>query len=178
VNFMGKYQLFVCKVCGDPYLGTDAPSMCPFCGAHSENVVPANTWEPLWGKPVQDVSTANLEVALKLEVGAVNFYKNVMDASDDVGVKKLFKAIMKAEREHASTIVKLMDTKMPDLKSWETEADKARDTLEENLLETRRREENAVSVYDKAALNSEDEHVKYFFREISKVEADHILLTE
>ena len=175
---MGKYQLFVCKVCGDPYLGTDAPSKCPFCGADEGNIVVAKDWSPLWGKPIQEISKKNLEVALKLEVGAVNFYQNVMEASSDVEVQKLFKAIMKAEREHASTIAKLMDIKLPDMKSWETEADKARSTLEENMAETRKREENAVAVYNKAAESSEDEHVKYFFREISKVEADHILLTE
>lgn len=175
---MGKYQLFVCKVCGDPYLGTAAPSKCPFCGAYEENLVVAKDWKPLWGRPIQETSKKNLEVALKLEVGAVNFYQNVLEASDDIEVKKLFKAVMKAEREHASTIVKLMDIKMPDMHSWETEEDKARATLVENLAETKKREENAVAVYDKFAETSEDEHVRYFFREISKVEADHILLTE
>jgi len=175
---MGKYQLFVCKVCGDPYLGTDAPSRCPFCGAHSENVVVAEDWEPLWGKPIQGLSRKNLENALELEVGAVNFYRNVSEAAVDTWAQKMFKALMKAEREHASTIVKLMKVEMPDIPALEKEGDKARGSIEENLTETRKREENAVTAYNMSAAQSEDEHVKYFFRELSKVEADHILLTE
>ncbi len=175
---MGKYQLFVCKVCGDPYLGTGAPSRCPFCGAHEENVVPMDEWGPVWGKPISDISRKHLEEALQLEVGATNFYNNVSKASDEVWVQKMFKAIMKAEREHASAIVKILGVAMPNIEELALEEDKARETIEENLAETRRREENTIEAYKMAAAESTDEPVKYFFRELIKVEADHLLLTE
>lgn len=175
---MGKYQLFVCKVCGDPYLGTGAPSRCPFCGAHEENVVPMDEWGPVWGKPISDISKKHLEEALQLEVGATNFYRNVSKFSKDVWAQKMFKALMKAEKEHAEAIVKILGADMPNIEEMELEEDKARETIEENLAETRKREENAVEAYKMAAAESDDEPVKYFFRELVKIESDHILLTE
>ncbi len=175
---MGKYQLFICKVCGDPYLGIDAPSRCPFCGAYKVNVVPVEEWGPLWGKPIDEVSRKHLQEALQLEVGAVNFYRNVSKNAKDVWAQKMFKALMKAEREHAEVIVKLMGAEMPDIEGLETDKDKARESIEENLAEFHRREAGAVEAYRMAASEVNDGHVKYFFEELAKIEAEHLLLSK
>ena len=175
---MEKYELFVCKICGDPYLGTGAPSRCPFCGAYEENVVPVEQWGPVWGKPISEISRKHLEEALQLEIGATNFYRNVSKASEDVWAQKMFKAVMKSEREHASAIVKILGVEMPDIEKLDREEDKTRGSIEENLAEFRKREEDAVEAYKMSAEESTDEPVKYFFRELVKIESDHILLTE
>ncbi|MBD3398347.1 ferritin [Candidatus Micrarchaeota archaeon] len=175
---MGKYQLFVCKICGDPYLGTDAPSRCPFCGAYEENIVPAEEWEPLWGKPIGEKSRKHLEAALQIEVSNTNFYRNASEASKDVWAQKEFKALMKIEAEHAETIVKLLGAEMPDFKELELEEDRARESIEANLAESHRRETRAINAYKMAMEDSEDEHVKYLFGELIKIESDHLSLSE
>lgn len=175
---MGKYQLFICKICGDPYLGDDAPSKCPFCGAYEKNIVPAEEWEPLWGKPLSDSSRKHLEEALQIEVSNTNFYKNASAESKDVWAQKMFKALMKVEREHASTIVKLLGAEKPNFEELEIEEDKGKGSIEENLAESHRRETRAVAAYRMAAADSEDEHVKYLFTELIKIESDHLSLSE
>ena len=175
---MGKYQLFICKVCGDPYMGTDAPSRCPFCGAYHENIVPAEEWEPLWGKPLGEKSRKHLEEALQLEVSNTNFYRNASKTSRDVWAQKEFKALMKIEKEHAETIVKLLGAEMPDIEGMELEEDRARDSVEGNLAESHRRETRAINAYRMAMGDVEDDFVKFFFGELVKVETDHLSLSE
>ncbi|MFX1313583.1 MAG: rubredoxin-like domain-containing protein, partial [Promethearchaeota archaeon] len=29
-------NVFVCKICGEAYIGEKAPSRCPFCGAYKK----------------------------------------------------------------------------------------------------------------------------------------------
>jgi rubrerythrin len=175
---MGKYQLFICKICGDPYLGTDAPSRCPFCGAYEENLVPAEKWEPLWGKPIGEKSMKHLEEALQIEVSNTNFYKNASAGSTDVWAQKEFRALMKIEKEHAGTIVKLLGADKPDYDELELEEDKDRGSIEGNLAESHRRETRAINAYKMAMADSEDEHIKYFFGELMKIESDHLSLSE
>ena len=52
-------KLFRCRICGDPYLGSEPPSFCPFCGAPQRYMVPAAdyvdrndvpNWRPLPGQ--------------------------------------------------------------------------------------------------------------------------------
>ncbi len=175
---MGKYQLFICKICGDPYLGTDAPSRCPFCGAHSENMVPGENWKALWGKPIGEKSKKHLEEALQIEVSNTNFYRNVSKNSEEKMFQKEFRALMKIEKEHAEIMVKLLGAEMPDFEEMELEEDKSRATLEENLAESHKRETRAINAYKMMAVESENEEIKYFFRELIKIESDHLSLSE
>ena len=43
---MSKIKVFRCKICGDPYLGDEAPTQCPFCGASIQFFVDAQDWNP------------------------------------------------------------------------------------------------------------------------------------
>lgn len=175
---MGKYQQFICKICGEPYLGTGAPSRCPYCGAYGEKLVPAEEWKPLWGKSVDEVSRKHLDMALMLEVGNTNFYRNASKASKEAWAQKMFKALMKIEKEHAEVIVKLLGAQMPDFEKLEKEEDKAKEGIEENLAESHRRETRAINAYKAAAAEVTDAHVKELFSELIRVESDHLSLSE
>ena len=63
------FQLFRCRICGDPYLGSEPPSFCPFCGAPQKYLVPAEEYVDRNDVPnLSARSRANLEKALDLEV--------------------------------------------------------------------------------------------------------------
>ncbi len=173
-----EYQQYICEICGDPYLGTLPPSRCPFCGAYANRIVEAEKWVPLWGAEISEAARKHLEAALQLEVGNTNFYLNASVASEVVQNKKMFKALSKIEREHANVIVKLLGAQMPDFKALETEGDKAKGTIEENLAESHMRETRAINAYKLAFSEVADEKVKLFFGELIKIESDHLHLSE
>jgi rubrerythrin len=173
-----KYQQYICEICGEPYLGAGSPSRCPFCGASREKVVEAEKWRPLWGGELSEAARRHLEAALQLEVGNTNFYKNVSKAPGTIQDQKMFKALSKIEKEHAEVIVKFLGAPMPDFESLETEADKARETIEENLAESHKRETRAINAYKLAFSEVEDEKVKLFFGELITIESDHLTLSE
>ncbi len=173
-----EYQQYICEICGEPYLGVGAPSRCPFCGAFGARVVEAEKWKPLWGGQISETARTHLEAALQLEVGNTNFYSNASKASEVVQEQKMFKALSKIEKEHAEVIVKFLGAQMPDFESLETEADRARETMEENLAESHARETRAINAYKLAFSEVEDEKVKLFFGELIKIESDHLSLSE
>jgi rubrerythrin len=173
-----EYQQYICEICGEPYLGTSPPSRCPFCGAYEEKIVEAEKWKPIWGGEVSEVARKHLEAALQLEVGNTNFYMNVAKAPGTVQDQKMFKILSKIEREHAEVIVKFLGAQMPDFKALETEKDKAKETIEENLAESHMRETRAINAYKVAFSEVEDEKVKLLFGELIKIESDHLKLSE
>jgi rubredoxin len=42
---MVKVKVYRCRICGDPYLGTEPPTQCPFCGASQEFLIDAKDWD-------------------------------------------------------------------------------------------------------------------------------------
>ncbi|GAG36539.1 unnamed protein product, partial [marine sediment metagenome] len=38
-------KLWVCVICGDPYIGGSPPDCCPFCGAHKKYIKEAKDAE-------------------------------------------------------------------------------------------------------------------------------------
>lgn len=173
-----EYQQYICEICGEPYLGVGAPSRCPFCGAYGERIVEAEKWKPLWGGEVRQAERKHLEAALQLEVGNTNFYKNASAASEVEQNRKMFKALSKIEGEHAEIIVKLLGVPMPEFEKLEKEEDGARETLEENLAESHRRETRAINAYKLAFSEVGEGNVKLFFGELIRIESDHLKLSE
>ena len=173
-----KYQLYVCKICGEPYLGNEAPAKCPFCGAQKELLIVAERWTPLWGAPINEVSRKHLELGLSLEISNTNFYMNISKSAKDVYSQKVFKALSKIEREHASTMCKLMGIPTPEIDKMGKPEDVPKANLHENLLESNKRESRAIGKYQTAAAEVTDPHVKLFFLQLIKIEGDHLSLSE
>lgn len=116
-----KVRVFRCRLCRDPYIGEEAPSRCPFCSAPKTFFVLAKDWNPSdYIFNISDVSKANLQAALKLELSNTEFYqcamKSAQASEDEYGYAK-FKALKKVENEHADAIVKLLEIKEPPLKT-------------------------------------------------------------
>src|SRR5512146_637879 len=95
------FQLFRCRICGDPYLGSEPPSFCPFCGAPQKYLAPAEEYVDRNDVPnLSAVSRANLEKALDLEVKNAAFYLCASNCAPDPVDKAMFKALWRTEAEH------------------------------------------------------------------------------
>ena len=172
---LGKVRVFRCRLCRESYIGEEAPSRCPFCGAPGWIFIPAENWNPSeYIFEISDVSKTNLEAALKLELSNTEFYLCAMKAAqtsgDEYGYAK-FKALKKVENEHAETIVKLLKIKEPQLK-----AISCSHSFDENTQEGWERENRAIKAYANFAKEAPEPQLKQFFEVLVEIETDHLEL--
>lgn len=165
-------KVFRCLICGDPYLGKNKPSNCPFCGAHQNLIVLAHEYNEKKDAST-DRSKANLEQALEIEISNTQFYRAAMQVGDDDPTRQMFRALAKVEAEHASTICKWLKIDKP---AELDETGTANDTALANVEESRKREERASGFYQKAASEAMEKGVAWFFRALAEVERDHLEL--
>lgn len=172
---MNKYMLFKCQICGDPYLGDDAPINCPYCGAKQHVFVDAHDYVNKFEQNNNFTSEEidNFQTALDIEIGNASFYKAAAEKSSDNFHKWLFKALMKVESEHASIFAKHLKTNKPTLFDIEASADG-----EENLKESHRREQIAIESYKKFAASATTPRAKEVFDALVEIEADHLGLED
>ena len=167
--------MFRCRVCRESYIGEEAPSRCPFCGAPAMYFIPAEDWNPAeYVFDISTVSKANLEAALKLELSNTEFYLCAMNAAkasgDEYGYAK-FKALKKVENEHADAIVKLLKIKVPEIKTIACSND-----FGKNTKEGWERENRAIKEYAKFAKEAPEIQLKQFFKALVEIETDHLAL--
>ena len=170
---MAKVKVFRCRICGDPYIGTEAPMQCPFCGAQQQYFVEAKDWNPdEFSVTLSDVARKDLRAALKLELDNAAFYgcaKNAAEkASDEYGFAK-FKALMKVELEHASAILKFLRISRPELKKLICSANS-----QANTKEGWERENRAIKAYAKFRDEAMESRLKEFFGALVEIETDHL----
>ncbi|MBI4643842.1 MAG: ferritin [Deltaproteobacteria bacterium] len=110
-------KLYRCQICGDPYLGSEPPSFCPFCGAPQRYMVPAENYVDRNTVPnLSAKSRENLEKALDLEVKNAAFYFCASNCAPDPLSQAMFKALARTEAEHASLICKILKVPKPEIK--------------------------------------------------------------
>ena len=172
---MEKVKVFRCRICGDPYIGVEAPTRCPFCGAPSRFFVDAKDWDKNeFNVSLSPISKKNLESALKLELGNAAFYdcaKNAADREGNVYGLAKFKALMKVEREHASAISKFLKITAPELEKLACNAD-----TRKNTQEGFERENRAIKSYSKFRDEATEPRMKEFFATLVEIETDHLNL--
>ena len=172
---MGKISVFRCRICGDPYIGEEAPKQCPFCGANQRFFVEAQDWnQDEFNVSLSDKSKENLKAALQLELDNAAFYdcaKNIADEVDDYYSLAKFKALMKVEREHASAISKFLKISRPELEKLKCNTDS-----KANSKEGFEREDRAIKAYAKFRDEATEERLKEFFGALVEIETDHLNL--
>ncbi len=170
---MAKVKVFRCRICGDSYIGIDAPTQCPFCGAPQRYFVEADNWNPdEFNLILSEVSRKNLEAALQLELDNAAFYdcaKNAAQkAGDEYSIAK-FKALMKVEREHASSISKFLKISRPELEKQACSVNS-----QANTKEGWEREDRAIKAYTKFRDEASEPRLKEFFGALVEIETDHL----
>lgn len=170
---MAKIKVFRCRICGDPYIGTEIPTRCPFCGAKQRYFVEANVWnEDEFNVELSDVSHKNLEAALQLELDNAAFYdcaKNAAKKAGDEYSFAEFNALMKVEREHASAISKFLKISRPELEKKACSANS-----QVNTKEGWERENRAIKAYSEFRDNATESRMKEFFSVLVEIETDHL----
>ena len=172
---MSKIKVFRCRICGDPYIGSEAPKQCPFCGADQRFFVEAHDWYPdEFNVELSDVSKKNLEAALELELDNAAFYdcaKNAAEQEGDPYSLAKFKALMKVEREHASAISKFLKISRADLEKKACNAN-----AKANSKEGFEREDRAIKAYAKFRDEATEPRLVEFFDALVEIETDHLNL--
>ncbi|MCK5258378.1 MAG: ferritin [Thermoplasmatales archaeon] len=170
---MARIKVFRCRICGDPYIGTEAPTQCPFCGASQRFFIEANEWNPNeFNVKLSDITQKNLKAALQLELDNASFYdcaKKTADSLDDEYAIAKFKALMKVEREHASAISKFLKISRPELEKQTCNADS-----KANSKEGYEREDRAIKAYAKFRDEAVESRLKEFFSTLVEIETDHL----
>ena len=166
-------KLWRCEICGDPYIGAEPPTSCPFCGAYRKYIKEAKQAKVNFDVELNEKDKANAERALQVEVSNATFYFCAAKRTDDEEGKLLFKALGKVEAEHASVWKKILK-----LDSIPEGNDTCHESNKENLEESHARETRAIEFYKRAAEESENERVKRIFEAFVEVEEDHLQLSE
>lgn len=172
---MATIKVFRCRICGDPYIGTEPPTRCPFCGALADYFVEAHDWNPdEFNVDLTNIEKKNLEAALQLELDNAAFYdcakaKAEQDHNDYHLAE--FKALMKVEREHASAISKFLQISPPDLEKKMCSTD-----MKKNTQEGLERETRAIKAYTTFRDEATSPRLKEFFNALVEIETDHLQL--
>jgi rubrerythrin len=165
-------KMYRCRICGETYLGSAAPTQCPFCGAHTEYLVAPEEY-PADINDVQptEVEHADLEAAIELERSNTRFYLGMAERHDNDTLRSAYKRLARIEAEHCSLFCKLADRPKPDdlATPGETTGGWASD-IDESL----RRERIASAKYAEFNTRATSERLREVFAAVSDVERDHI----
>lgn len=164
-------RTFICEICGDAYLGSEAPSKCPFCGADHAYIKSGSEAMPVFKREggVSENDEKNMMETLDLEMRANAIYICMAGKTEKFEIKQMYKRLAKVELEHATVVTKFLGIDMP-----ESRVEECSDEDIENFKKTVELEEHASSLYGKFAGESKEERVKIFFTALMKVEKEHI----
>jgi len=167
-------KMLRCRICGETYLGTEAPSHCPFCGAHRAYIV-ASPEYPADINDVQltEIEREDLEASIELERSNTRFYLGMAQHKDEHVLSSAYKRLAKVEAEHCELFCKLARLKEPDDLGVPMEV--SSDWCA-NIAESVEREQRAARLYRQFAERATNERIREVFEAVSAVEADHIEL--
>jgi len=166
-------KLWRCEICGDPYIGDEAPTNCPFCGAKRKYMKEFKDAKVNFDVELNEKDKQNAEYALQVEVSNTAFYFCAAEKVKELEGQKLFKALGKVEAEHASVWKKIL--KLDEIPKGN---DTCSEDYKEDLEDSHARETKAINFYKQAAEESANERVKQIFEAFVEVEIDHLKLSD
>jgi len=168
-------NVYRCRICGDPYIGSDRPTHCPFCGAHQKYLAAAADYQPPAIVDLSGKSRESLERALELEIDNSNFYRGAAKVADTEEGKALFQALARVEAEHVAIVCRILAIPRPEELGETGECSPAH---KENLAESRRREERAARLYGRFLEEATEDRVKEVLTAFVEIENDHLVLAQ
>lgn len=166
--------MYRCRICGETYLGSEPPAMCPFCGAHVEFMIdPAAYPGDINAIELTEAERADLETAIDLELSNARFYLAMAARDDNPALASAYTRLAAVETEHCSLFCMIAGVPKPadlmeagdELGSWSADID-----------ESVRRERRASNLYAEFAARAASPRLLEVWNAVSAVEADHIEL--
>jgi rubrerythrin len=165
-------KLLRCRICGETYLGTNAPSRCPFCGAEAVYFVPTEEFDETVNRiAATELERDDLHTAIELERSNARFYAGLGRLAGNPKLANAYKRLAAIEAEHCSVFCKLVDEPKPaDL----LDPENVSDDWCANIAESLKREQRASAFYTQASGRATNERVREVLAAVSAVELDHI----
>ncbi len=171
-----QLRIYRCRICGEVYLGYEAPENCPFCGVKTEFLeAPEKYREDINDITVTETERADLESSIEIERSNTRFYLGMAARKDNDTLRATYKRLAKVEAEHCSVFCKLAKVHKPtDLLAPSETTDSWKTDIEESL----KRENRATALYAEFAQRATNPRLREVWRSISEVEADHVTLDD
>ncbi|MDO8848496.1 MAG: hypothetical protein Q7W51_08950 [Coriobacteriia bacterium] len=171
-----QLHIYRCRICGEVYLGYEAPQNCPFCGVKAEFLeAPEKYPEDINDITVTETERADLESSIEIERSNTRFYLGMTGRKDNDTLRATYKRLAKVEAEHCSVFCKLAKVHKPtDLLAPSETTDSWKTDIEESL----KRENRATALYAEFAQRATNPRLREVWRAISEVEADHVTLDD
>lgn len=171
-----KLKMFRCRICGETYLGYEAPANCPFCGAHVAFLTPPERYDASVNDvELTEVERGDLEMSIELERSNTRFYLGMAERKDNDTLRSAYKRLANVEAEHCSLFCKLAGVPKPaDL----LEPGETTGSWTSDIAESLAREKRATTLYANFAARGMSPRVVEVFNAVSAVEADHITLDD
>ena len=162
-------NLYVCKICGEPYIGGDAPDDCPFCGAQKSYIKSSEEYQELWKTELSEQEKTNMQETLNLEINATAYYLDITKTNEKYSkANRLFKQLARVEKEHAEIAVKFLGIDLPEIKGERTKG-----SFEKDLERTKELETEAITKYQGFLKNATNINVKNFYTALIHAEQGH-----
>ena len=169
-------RMLRCRICGDTYLGTEAPSRCPFCGAGRGYFVEAGGFSDAENHmQLTEVERDHVRTAVGIERSNARYYQAAAALAGDEDLSSAFKRLAKIEAEHCVIFSKLLGEPQPD--DLNGSEGSPRDWCAA-IEESRSRETRAQAFYDEVVAAATNERVREVFEAIRDVERDHLAVDE
>ena len=166
-------KTYICQICGDAYIGEEAPSDCPFCGAPGNFFKEGKEVNPICNQKIKlsAKSEENLLTTYNLEIKASALYACMARKSKTYEIQKMFKRLSAIEREHVNIVTKFLEMPMPEIK-----VEQCNDEDEENFQKTNELETHAVELYRQFAKEAEEQEIRILFTALAQAEHGHVEL--
>lgn len=161
-----------CRICGDTYLGVDAPTRCPFCGATGDHFVGPGEFSSEENRvQLTEVERADVEHSVELERSNARYYLAVAALPGDEALSSGYKRLARIEAEHCSVFSKLLGRPKPD--DLDTPSETPASWCDA-IAESVRREREASAFYDEVVGRATNPRILEVFKAVADVERDHI----
>ncbi len=162
-------KLYVCKICGEPYIGGEAPDDCPFCGAPKNYLRPVEEFNELWKQELNEQEKKDMQETLDLEINATAYYQKVSDNHEKYSKQnRLFKQLTRVEKEHAEIAAKFLNIEMPEIKGEDPKG-----SVEKDLERTKELEKGSIEKYQQFLKNADNSEVKNLYVALIHAEQGH-----
>ena len=163
-------KLYICKICGEPYIGGEAPDDCPFCGAPKNYLKSIEEFSKIWETNLDEQEKKDMEETLDLEINATAYYKDVAKENEKYSKQnRLYKQLARVEEEHAEMAIKFLKIELPEIIGEKSKGD-----IKADLERTKELEQEAIKKYQNFLKNAKSDNVRNFYLALIHAEKGHL----